>query len=63
MLRLERYGVEVGAPANLVLIDATSPVEALRRQPPRRAVIREGRVLAETAQRVQLDPSVDRIVS
>jgi cytosine/creatinine deaminase len=63
MLRLERYGVEVGAPANLVLIDAASPVEALRRQPPRRAVIREGRVLAETVQRVEMDPTVDRILS
>jgi cytosine deaminase len=48
MLRLDRYGVEVGAPANLVLLDAASPVEALRLQPPRRAVIRQGRILAET---------------
>ena len=54
MLRLPRYGVEVGAPADLVLLDAASAVEALRRQPPRRAVIRAGRVLAETRVRVDL---------
>jgi cytosine deaminase len=56
MLRLEGYGVEVGAAANLVLIDAASPVEAIRRQPPRRAVIRAGRVLAETTVTIKTDP-------
>jgi cytosine deaminase len=58
MLRLEGYGVEVGAAANLVLIDAASPVEAIRRQPPRRAVIRAGRVLAETTVTVKTDPAL-----
>jgi cytosine deaminase len=58
MLRLEGYGVEVGAAANLVLIDATSPVEAIRRQPPRRAVIRAGRVLAETTVTIKTDPAL-----
>lgn len=58
MLRLDRYGVEVGAPANLVLLDAGSAVEAIRRQPPRRAVIREGRVLAQTRTVTELDPAL-----
>jgi len=46
--RLENYGLHVGAEANLVVIDAKSAVEALRRQPDRRYVIRQGRILAET---------------
>jgi len=41
-----RYGVEVGAPANLVLLDAASAVEALRRQPAPFGRDRQGRVLA-----------------
>ncbi len=48
MLRLPRYGVEPGAPADLVLLDADSPVDALRRHSPGRTVIRRGRVLART---------------
>lgn len=46
--RLEGYGVHVGADANLVIIDARSDVEALRRQPDRRYVIRKGKVIVET---------------
>ncbi len=48
MLHLNGYGVEVGAPANLVLLDAKTAVEAVRMHPHRRAVIGRGRVLAET---------------
>jgi cytosine deaminase len=46
--RLENYGVQVGAPANLVVLDAHSAVDALRRRGDRRYVIRRGQVLAET---------------
>jgi cytosine deaminase len=46
--RLENYGIAVGAEANLVVIDAKSAVEALRRQPDRRYVIKQGNVLSET---------------
>ena len=46
--RLPDYGVKVGAEANLIVLDARSPVEALRRQPDCHYVIRKGRVLAET---------------
>ncbi|MCP5101256.1 MAG: amidohydrolase family protein, partial [Chloroflexi bacterium] len=46
--KIENYGVQVGAVANLVVLDAKSPVEVLRRQPDRRFVIRQGKVLVET---------------
>jgi len=46
--RLADYGIHVGAAANLVVIDARSAVEALRRQPARRYVIKQGRILSET---------------
>ena len=46
--RLENYGLHVGVEANLVILDARSAVEALRRQPDRRYVIKQGRVLSET---------------
>jgi cytosine/creatinine deaminase len=45
---LPDYGLEVGAPANVVVLDAPTPVSALRRQPNRRFVIRRGRLIAET---------------
>jgi len=38
----------VGADANLVVIDARADIEALRRQPDRRYVIRHGKVIVET---------------
>ncbi len=46
--KLDNYGVHVGATANLVVLDADSAVSALRRQPDRRFVIRNGRILSET---------------
>jgi cytosine deaminase len=46
--RLDDYGIKAGAPANLVILDAISAVDALRRRGDRRYVIREGRVLAES---------------
>jgi cytosine/creatinine deaminase len=44
-LRLPDYGVHIGAGANLVLIEATSAVDALARQPSRPYIIRAGQVL------------------
>lgn len=61
-LRLESYGVQVGAAANLVILDAATPVDALRRHPPRRYVIREGQVLAETRQETQLHPALQMVL-
>lgn len=46
--KLQHYGVYVGAAANLVVLDANSAVDALRRRGDRRYVIRKGHVLAET---------------
>jgi cytosine/creatinine deaminase len=45
VLRLPDYGLREGAGANLVLIDAASAQDALRRQPARTFVIRQGQVL------------------
>jgi cytosine/creatinine deaminase len=42
------YGLEEGKPADLVVYDAPTALEVLRLHPPRRWVIRGGRVVAET---------------
>ncbi len=45
---LEGYGIEIGNPADLVILQAADPVEAIRLRPARLAVIRRGVVIAET---------------
>lgn len=47
-LRLEGYGLQPGDCADLVIIDAKDAQEAIRFQSPRRWVIKNGRVVAET---------------
>jgi cytosine deaminase len=47
-MRLEGYGIEPGNRADLVLIDAPTVHEALRRIPPRRLVFYGGKLLAES---------------
>ena len=47
-MRLERYGVEPGDRADLVLIAATTVHEALREVPPRRLVFYGGKLVAES---------------
>jgi cytosine deaminase len=42
------YGIEVGKPANLMILDAIDPYEALRRRATVRYVISRGKVLAST---------------
>lgn len=44
----ELYGITVGNPANLVLLDAVDESDALRRQSVARVVISKGRVVART---------------
>jgi len=44
--------LRVGGPASLVILQARDPIEALRLKATRVAVIRDGRVLSETAPRV-----------
>jgi cytosine deaminase len=49
ILGLERYGLEPGCHADLVVLQARDPVEAIRLSATRLFVIRRGRVVAETA--------------
>ncbi len=51
-LGLSGYGLEVGCNADLVVLQASDPAEALRLKPNRLAVIRRGRVIATTAPRI-----------
>jgi Cytosine deaminase and related metal-dependent hydrolases len=44
---LERHVVEVGEPANLIVWDVPNEDEALRRLPLRRAVLSNGKIVAE----------------
>ncbi|MGJ7914445.1 amidohydrolase family protein [Massilia sp. LXY-6] len=47
ILGLQGYGIEPGCYADLVLLDAGSPVEAIRLRAARRLVVRRGRILSE----------------
>jgi len=49
ILGLQGYGLEVGAHADFVLLQARDPVEALRLRAQRLLVVRRGRVLARSA--------------
>lgn len=46
-LRIRDYGLSEGNKANLIVFEAKTPKEALRLQPNRRYVIRDGRILIE----------------
>ena len=48
VLGLDGYGLEPGCYADMVLLQARDPAEAIRLRPARLAVIRRGRVVAET---------------
>ena len=58
VLRLENYGLEEGAIANLVLFHANSAADALRRQPERLFVIREGEVLVQSKRNLTLSTAL-----
>jgi cytosine deaminase len=47
IMGLQNYGLKVGDQASLVVLDASSPIEALRLRPDRLAVVSKGRVVAE----------------
>jgi len=49
ILGLDGYGVSQGCRADCVLLQARSPVEAIRLRAPRLAVVRAGRVIARSA--------------
>jgi cytosine deaminase len=48
LLHLEDYGLAPGCRADMVLLDAHDPVEAIRLRATRLKVIRQGKVIAET---------------
>ena len=48
ILHLDGYGIAPGCRADCVLLQARDPVEAIRLRAPRLAVIRAGRVIAES---------------
>ncbi len=45
-LRIPEYDFKVGNPANIVLLEAGSALEGLRRQPVKRIVIRDGKIVS-----------------
>ncbi|WP_280153132.1 amidohydrolase family protein [Piscinibacter sp. XHJ-5] len=49
VLGLAEYGIAVGHPADLVLLQARDPVEAIRLRAARRLVVRRGNVIARSA--------------
>jgi len=52
ILKLDGYGVEVGCRADLVLLEATDKIEAIRLRAARRHVLRAGRVIATSPSRM-----------
>jgi len=44
----DSYGIEVGKPADLVILDALDESDALRRQSVARVVVSKGKVVART---------------
>ena len=52
VMQLEGYGVEIGRNADMVVLQAADPIEAIRLKARRLAVIRRGRVIAETPAQV-----------
>jgi Amidohydrolase family len=67
VMNLDGYGLAVGCNADFVLLQASDPIEAVRLRARRLAVIRRGKVIAETAAEIgalfldgrpaQLDPA------
>ncbi len=51
ILGLDGYGLAAGCNADFVLLQAADPIEAVRLRATRLAVVRRGRVIAETAPR------------
>jgi cytosine/creatinine deaminase len=48
IMGLDGYGLETGCKANMVLLQAKDPIEAIRLRPVRLAVIRAGKVISRT---------------
>ena len=52
IMNLDGYGLEPGCRADMVLLQAFDPIEAIRMKPARLKVIRAGKVIAETEPKV-----------
>ena len=52
IMRLENYGLEVGANADMVLLQAADAIEAIRLRARRLVVIRRGKIIAESAEEI-----------
>jgi cytosine deaminase len=52
IMGIDDYGIEPGRTANLVMLDAGDPIEAIRLKAPRLVVVRRGEVVAETPPRL-----------
>jgi cytosine deaminase len=52
IMGLEHYGLDVGCHADLVVLQAKDPIEAIRLRAMRLFVVRRGKVIAETPERV-----------
>jgi cytosine/creatinine deaminase len=50
-MHLDGYGIEKGCNADLVLLQAHDPIEAIRLKATRLAVVRRGKIIAETAEK------------
>jgi cytosine deaminase len=51
-LELKSYGLTVGAPADLVVVSARTPAEAVVARPTRELVLKTGRIVARNGQLV-----------
>jgi cytosine deaminase len=51
ILNLDGYGIEVGCKADMVLLQAADPIEAIRLKATRLAVIKAGKVIARNPRR------------
>ena len=58
VLHLDSYGLKEGSEANLVLFKANSAADALRKQPERLYVIRNGEVLVRSERSLTLSPTL-----
>jgi len=66
---LQGYGLDKGCNADMMILQAADPIEALRLKPTRLAVVRRGKVIARTPPRItalsldgrapHIDPGLD----
>jgi cytosine deaminase len=57
-LQLDDYGLTEGSEANLVLFQANSAADALRKQPERTYVIRKGEIMVHSQRKLTLSPDL-----